>query len=58
MGFRGHVFVIDRIAVQLIADCCLAASDGTGDGSNAVAFVAEQLDFSALGFRQVRVVFS
>lgn len=58
MRLGSHILRIDQVTGQLITDCRLAAANGTGDGSNAVAFVVEHLDFVALIFTEMGVVFS
>jgi hypothetical protein len=58
MRFAGKVFVVDDIAIQLVADGRFASAETPGNVSNTVTFVAQYLDFVTFVLREVNVVFS
>lgn len=58
VSFASQVFVIDRIAAQLIADSSFAASKGSSNLSDAIPFVIENLDFVTFVLGEVDVVLS
>jgi hypothetical protein len=58
LSFRSIVFIVYDIAVQFVANGCLAASNGAGYLPDTVTLVVEYLDFVTFVFGEMDIVLS